>query len=157
MRRISVRRSAVHGRGVFALAPIQAGDLISEYGGAVVPWPEAVEAYQTGDAEDGHTFFFDLGDGHVIDGNRGGNSARWINHGCDPNCEAVVEDRTVVISALREIGPGDELLLDYSLQLSGRISKAERAMYTCRCGAATCRGTMLAQPPDRTSSASTIV
>ena len=84
-----------------------------EYGGALVPWVEASEG------ADGHTMLFDVGDGLVIDGGRGGNDARWINHGCEPNCEAVVDGHRVDIHALRDIAKGEELLLDYQLQVEG--------------------------------------
>jgi SET domain-containing protein len=143
-RRVSVRRSAIHGRGVFARLPIAAGESILEYGGVVRPWDEAARDYQESDAEAGHTFFFDLGDGHVIDGSVGGNSSRWINHGCDPNCEAVVDGDRIVIWALRDIAPGEELLLDYRLELHEESGHEARAAYACRCSASSCRRTMLA-------------
>jgi SET domain-containing protein len=115
-----------------------------DYRGAVMRWSEATRRYQHSTAEDGHTFFFDLGDGLVIDGGQGGNSSRWINHGCDPNCEAVVEGRKVVIRAVRDLAAGDELLLDYQLQLDADAGDDEKAPYGCRCGAPGCRSTMLA-------------
>jgi SET domain-containing protein len=87
---------------------------------------------------------FDLGDGLVIDGSRGGNSARWINHGCVPNCEAVVVGRRIEIHALRDIEPGEELLLDYQLQLELDPEDADTSVYACRCRAASCRSSMLA-------------
>jgi len=56
-------------------------------------------------AEDGHTFFFDLGDGRVIDEGQGGNSARWVNHSCAPNCETEQKGSRVHFYALRDINP----------------------------------------------------
>jgi hypothetical protein len=143
-RRVSVRRSAIHGRGVFARAHLLAGEGILTYGGTVRSWEDAVADYQSSDAEDGHTFFFDLGNGQVVDGGIGGNSSRWINHGCDPNCEAVVDGDRIVIHALRDIAPGEELLLDYRLELHEDSGHEARAMYACRCSAPSCRRTMLA-------------
>ena len=139
-----MRRSTIHGRGVFARAPIAAGEPILDYRGEVIGWPEANRRYQQSTAEHGHTFFFDLGDGQVIDGGRGGNSARWINHGCEPNCEAIVDGGRVVIHALHDIAEGEELLLDYQLQLDVGVEDEARASYSCSCGAASCRSTMLA-------------
>ena len=146
-RRLTVRRSAVHGRGVFVGAAVAGGDVLIDYRGEVIEWPEATRRYQERAAR-GHTFFFDLGDGRVIDGGTGGNEARWINHGCDPNCEAYVEDGTIVISARRDIAAGEELFLDYQLQVDRDTDDLD--LYTCRCGSASCRSTMLAvgdQPP----------
>lgn len=144
MRRIVVRSSPVHGRGVFAVTRIQAGDRILEYKGKLVSWREAQRRYERSAAEDGHTFFFDLDDGQVIDGAQGGNSARWINHSCAPNCEAEQQGTRVFIHALRDIEPGDEIFIDYQLFVEGRQSAALRQLYACRCRARKCRGTMLA-------------
>jgi SET domain-containing protein len=132
-RRHQVRTSRIHGRGVFARRRIAAGEPIIEYGGELVPWVEADEG------ADGHTMLFDVGDGLVIDGGRGGNEARWINHGCEPNCEAFIDGRRIEIHALRDIAKGEELLLDYQLQVEGD----DVASYACRCGAASCRSTMV--------------
>ena len=88
MRRITVRTSPVHGRGVFALADLPTGTLLLEYKGLRLSWKEAQRIHEKSGAEDGHTFLFGLDDGSVIDGARGGNSARWLNHSCAPNCEA---------------------------------------------------------------------
>lgn len=142
-RRLTVRGSTIHGRGVFAAARIPAGEELLRYAGELIEWPEATRRYQLSEVESGHTLYFDVGDGYVIDGAVGGNSARWINHGCEPNCEAVVIDRQVRISAVRDIAPGDELLLDYQLQIDPDADEGERALYTCRCGAQACRATML--------------
>lgn len=110
----------------------------------MVTWEEAAAGHHAAWVEDGHTLLFDLGDGLVIDGSRGGNSARWINHGCEPNCEAVVDGRRIEIFALRNIEPDEELLLDYQLQLDRDAEDSDASVYTCRCGASTCRSSMLA-------------
>jgi SET domain-containing protein len=87
---------------------------------------------------------FELSDGTVIDGSVRGNAARWINHGCDPNCEAIeYGDGRVFIHARRTIHAGEELLYDYRLALDGGVSQRARAALACRCGARRCRGTML--------------
>jgi uncharacterized protein len=73
MRRIVVRNSPVHGRGVFALADIAPGMLILEYKGELVSWKEAQRVYARSSVEDGHTFFFGLDDV-----NRPGNRGGWL-------------------------------------------------------------------------------
>ena len=91
-----------------------------------------------------HTFLFQLDDGGVIDARVRGNAARWINHSCDPNCATFEDDDgRVFIEAKRKIRPGEELSYDYRLQIEGRLSKSERAQYTCRCGTGKCRGSLL--------------
>ncbi len=141
--RFRVRRSRVHGRGVFAVADLPAEEELIEYRGEVIAWETAHERYADSDAEDGHTYFFDLGDGTVIDGGRRGNAARFINHGCDPNCEAVDDEGRIFIRTVRPIGTGEELFIDYQLTIDEPLTAELRETYACRCGAASCRGTML--------------
>ena len=140
-RRITARRSPVHGRGVFALQPIAAGERLIEYAGEVTSWRRAAARQQS---ENGHTFVFGLSDGRVIDGSRGGNSARFINHACAPNCEAIEAGDRVFIHALIAIEPGQELFIDYGLAVDGEITDDIRAHYSCHCGAVMCRRSMLA-------------
>lgn len=143
LRRVVVRRSPVHGRGVFALRALEAGERIFEYKGETITWTAAIRQHgSTGTA--GHTYFFGLSDGRVIDGGHRGNSARWLNHSCNANCEALeIEDR-VFIHASTAIAPGEELFLDYQLAVEESADEQIRASYACQCGALGCRGTMLA-------------
>ena len=144
-RRIQVRRSGVHGKGVFALRPIAAGERILEYKGELITWKEA-DRRQPDDPEDpSHTFFFSLDGRRVLDATYGGNAARFINHSCDPNCETEVDGLRVFIQAMKDIQPGEELHYDYHLEYDGRHTAALKRPYGCRCGAPRCRGTMLAK------------
>jgi SET domain-containing protein len=143
-RRIQVRRSGVHGRGVFALQPIAAGSRIIEYKGEVIAWPEALRRHPHDPAQPNHTFYFHVDDGHVIDANVDGNAARWINHACDPNCEAEEVEGRVFIQALRDLQPGEELFYDYGLVIDERYTPKLKKDYACRCGSPNCRQTMLA-------------
>ncbi|PXW99516.1 hypothetical protein C7444_101346 [Sphaerotilus hippei] len=143
-RRIQVRRSGVHGRGVFAVLPLQHGERIIEYKGEIIDWDEALRRHPHDPSDPNHTFYFHLDDGHVIDGAHQGNSSRWINHACAPNCEAEEIDGRIFICALRDIDAGEELFFDYRLVIDERYTAKLKKAYACRCGAATCRGTMLA-------------
>lgn len=149
-RKISARKSSIHGNGVFALLPIAKGERIIEYKGKRRTH-EDVDADESGDVESGHTFLFTLDDEYVIDANHGGNSARWINYSCDPNCEAVLledEDEPtksqVFIEAIRAIKPGEELTYDYGITLDEPHTKRLKKIWACHCGSKKCRGTMLA-------------
>ena len=149
-RRIQVRRSGIHGKGVFALVPIAEGESIIEYTGKVITWKQAQRCRPHNPDEPNHTFFFHIDDKHVIDGNDGGNAAKWINHACGPNCEAdETDDGRVFIKALRDIEPGEELNYDYGLILDGKQTKKVKKEFACRCGTPECRGTMLAQEEKR--------
>ena len=143
-----VRQSPIHGRGVFAKRRIPAGTRVIEYQGKRISNDEADERHPANPDDPFHTFFFVLSSGKVIDGNDEGNDARWINHSCDANCESEEGKggKRVYIVSKRDIARGEELNYDYGLVMEGKITKKLRAQYSCRCGAATCRATMLALP-----------
>ena len=143
-KRIQVRRSGVHGKGVFALQHIAAGTRLIEYKGQVITWPEALRRHPHNPDDPNHTFYFHIDDKHVIDANVDGNAARWINHACDPNCRAEETDGHVFIEAQRDIEPGEELFYDYGLIIDDRYTAKLKKEYECRCGSPNCRRTMLA-------------
>jgi uncharacterized protein len=143
-RRVAVRRSGIHGKGVFAAMPLAKGERIIEYKGERISWKEALRRHPHNPDEPNHTFYFALENGKVIDGKVDGNSARYINHSCAPNCEAEEKEGRVFIHALRAIKEDEELYYDYGLVIDGRITKTLKKEYECRCGAKKCRGTMLA-------------
>jgi hypothetical protein len=140
---IEVRRSNVHGLGVFATRPIPKGTRIIEYVGERVSHDEADRRYEEKDANDSHTFLFIVDSKTVIDAGVDGNDARFFNHSCDPNCESTVEKRRVYIEAIRDIGAGDELTYDYQIQREDDDPDNIDEVFACRCGFPQCRGTML--------------
>jgi uncharacterized protein len=149
-KKIQARKSSIHGNGVFAVAPIASGERVIEYKGELRTHEE-VDAGEAGDVESGHTFLFTLNDEWVIDGTRRGNVARWINHSCAPNCEALIvehdgDDRRkdkVVIEALRDIAPGEELTYNYGIRLAERHTPRLKKLWACHCGTPDCTGTLL--------------
>ena len=143
-RRLHVRRSGVHGKGVYATVPIAEGELVIEYKGEIITWNEALQRHPHDPSDPNHTFFFHLDELHVIDAKVGGNSSRWINHACKPNCGADVEDGRIFIRARRNIEPGEELFYDYGLVMDERHTAKLKKQFECRCGTPKCRGTMLA-------------
>jgi SET domain-containing protein len=143
-RRIQTRRSGVHGKGVFAVQDIAEGETLMEYVGEVISWPEAQARHPHNPADPNHTFYFHIDENHVIDALFGGNSSRWINHACAPNCEAEERNGRIFIKALRNINAGEELNYDYGLIIDERYTAKLKAEYPCWCGADNCRGTLLA-------------
>jgi uncharacterized protein len=143
-RRIQVRKSGVHGKGVYAVRPIKKGEIVIEYLGERISWKEALRRHPHDPKDPNHTFYFHIDEEVVIDALYGGNAARWINHACAPNCEADEEDGRIYIKALRSIKPGEELFYDYGLIIDDRYTPALKRQFACRCGSAKCRGTMLA-------------
>jgi SET domain-containing protein len=144
-RRIQARKSGVHGKGVFAVAPISASETIIEYTGEMINWEEALRRHPHDPKDPNHTFYFHIDEDHVIDALHGGNSSRWINHSCEPNCEADEVDGRVFIKALRNIASGEELNYDYGLIIDEPLTPELKAQYPCWCGKRKCRGTLLAQ------------
>jgi uncharacterized protein len=144
---IEVRDSAIHGRGVYAVAPIRKGTRVIEYLGERISHGEADRRYEHKGLDDGHTFLFIASSRTVIDAGVDGNGARFINHSCRPNCETVIEGSRVFIDAIRNIKPGEELGYDYQLTWESTDDVLELALYQCRCGARSCRGTMLDREP----------
>jgi len=136
--RIEVRESGVHGHGVYAMESIPKGTRIIEYTGQRVSWEAAPN-----DENDPHTFNFGLDNGEVINPEIGGNNARWINHSCDANCEAVEEKDRIFIDALRDIQAGEELFYDYALEIDEPITEESKKRFACHCHSPNCRGTML--------------
>lgn len=140
-----VRPSSMHGLGAFAIAPIPAGTRLIEYAGARITPDEADERYPDEPGVEHHTYLFAIDDDIVIDASVDGNDARFINHSCDPNCDAVVENGHIWIETIRDIAPGEELAYDYAFVLPERHTPAAKRRYPCHCGSANCRGTILAR------------
>ena len=138
-----VRESPIHGRGVFAATKIKKGTPIIEYKGKHISSDEADQL--ASDDESGHHFtvLFSIDDDTVIDASQKGNDARFINHACDPNCEAVQYGRRVFIEAIKDIPEGAELTYDYHLQVEKPHTKKKLAQYVCHCGSKKCRGTQV--------------
>lgn len=141
----AVRTSGIHGNGVFARRKIAPGERVIEYRGERIDWPTALARAEARGGPLGHTFFFSLADGRLIDGGKRGNEARFINHSCEPNCEAMEhEDGRVYIYALRDIARGEELSYNYALIYDGRHTAAVKREFACHCGSPECSGIMLA-------------
>ena len=138
-----IRRSAIQGRGAFATRRIRKGERIIEYSGERISNAEADKRYDDERMRRHHTYLFTLTQRTVVDGGVGGNESRFINHSCDPNCEAVIEDGRIWIDARRAIRKGEELAYDYKYERMGGDDEADEKKYPCHCGARQCRGTIL--------------
>jgi SET domain-containing protein len=139
-----LRRSSIHGWGVFATTFIKARTRIIEYRGERISREEADRRYARKLERTTHTFLFILDEHTVLDGGRFGNLARYINHSCEPNCESLQEaSGRVFIEAITDIPPGVELTMDYHLQVADGDPETWRRDYPCFCGAPRCRGTLV--------------
>ncbi len=140
-----VRASHMQGLGAFATRPIQEGVRLIEYAGQRLSPAEAEARYPDVAGERHHTYLFAIDDDVVIDAAFEGNEARFINHSCDPNCDAVIDDGRIWIETIRDVASGEELAYDYAYVLEERHTPAAKRRFPCHCGAASCRGTILAK------------
>ncbi len=139
-----VRGSPIHGSGVCATRAISKGERIIEYIGELVRkkegerrvWRQIEKAKQDGGAG---VYIFTLNKKWDIDGDVPWNTARLINHSCDPNCEAWIEGRRIFIYALRDIAEGEELTFDYGFDIDCHED------HPCRCGSEKCVGYIVSQ------------
>jgi SET domain-containing protein len=136
-----IRESPIQGSGVFAAGRIRAGQRIIEYTGERISNDDADGRYDDDKMDRHHTFLFTLDKKTVVDGNRDGNDSRFINHSCDPNCEAVIEDGKIWIYALKNIQPGVELAYDYQYERTN--DPGDEKLYVCQCGSPKCRGNIM--------------
>lgn len=158
-RKYKVTNSPIHGRGVFAAQALAKGVKLIDYKGLLRTHAQSDRLY--GDTLDsGHTFLFTLNERYVIDANVDGNDARWINHSCAPNCEALLEEDAkgnkrrdeVEIWTKRAVAAGTELTYDYGITLEVPHTARLKKLWACRCGAPRCTGTLL-RPKKRTARA----
>src|SRR5215212_240433 len=140
-----IRPSPMQGLGAFATRRIPGGVRLVEYAGERLTEAQADARYPDVAGERHHTFLFAIGDGVVIDAAVGGNEARWINHSCDPNCDAVIDGGRIWIETIRDVMPGEELAYDYAYELEERHTPSAKRRFPCNCAAASCRRTLLAR------------
>ncbi len=135
---VTVKKSKVHGQGVFARAKIAAGTPVLEYLGKRLS-PAAARKQQPD-----NPYLLNVDAKTTIDGSGDDNIARFLNHSCAPNLELLVYKKRVFLIALRDIKRGDELTYDYNLVIHGDVDiPTALAETACSCGAPECRGTML--------------
>ncbi|AKQ67754.1 SET domain protein [Myxococcus hansupus] len=136
--------SSIQGTGAFAIRRIRKGTRIIEYLGERITQDEADVRYDDEGMGRHHTFLFNLDKRTVLDAGTIHNEARYINHSCAPNCQALIDKGHIYIYALTSIEPGEELVYDYGYERTPDMGPDAEALYVCRCGAPNCRGTILA-------------
>ena len=146
-----LRKSGIQGRGVYARRDIPNGTRLIEYTGERISSEEADRRDAEERRKRHHTFLFIVNSRTVIDARYGGNISRFINHSCEPNCEARFHGSRIWVYAIRDIRAGEELGYDYEYDWDDGFTLDDLAEYACRCGARGCRGTMVDVPPQRLS------
>jgi uncharacterized protein len=131
---LRIAPSPIHGQGGFATARITSGTRVIEYTGERITKAESCRR-----CEAQNWFIFGLDEEFDLDGNVEWNPARFLNHSCAPNCEAICEEGRVWIMALRDIQPGEEITFNYGYDL------VDYQEHPCRCGAPGCAGYIVAE------------
>lgn len=141
---MELRGSPIHGLGAFARKDIPKGTRIIEYVGEKITNAEADRRYDDEAMAEHHTFLFILNSRHCLDAAYGGNASRFINHSCDPNCEAFIPRGHIWIESIRDIKAGEELAYDYGFEDDKKYTREDYLeKYGCRCGSPKCRGTIV--------------
>jgi SET domain-containing protein len=134
------KKSRIHGYGIFAKMDIPQGTRIIEYIGEKITKVESERRgpllieYAKDHHERGAVYIFELNKKYDIDGHVYYNTAKYINHSCDPNCEAEIIRGHIWIIAKHDILRGQELFYNYGYDL------ATFEDHPCRCGSARCVG-----------------
>ena len=133
---IEIRPSRIDGKGCFATVPFRRRHKVAELTGERISRAEAARRLRG----KRRIHICDIDSRRAVDSTRGGNGTQYVNHCCEPNCFMRVTRGHIIIYALRDIRPGEELTLDY-----GETYHPDSKL--CRCGAPSCRGTL--NPPKR--------
>ncbi len=140
---MELRQSGIHGLGAFARTDIPKDTRVIEYVGEKITNAEADRRYDDEKMKRHHTFLFVLNDRTCVDAAFEGNEARFLNHSCAPNCEAIISRGHIWIESKRRIPAGSELVYDYQFEDDPAYTAEDLRFYTCRCGAPNCRGTIV--------------
>ncbi len=137
-----VKKSKVHGHGVFATKNIKKNTRIIEYIGEKITREEGdkrserrINKYLNSE-KTGSVYIFELNKNFDVDGSPLYNKARYINHSCDPNCEVDILDGKIWISSIKKIKKGEELNYDYGYE----FDESDFKDHICKCGSKNCIG-----------------
>jgi SET domain-containing protein len=138
-----LRQSDIHGLGAFSRKEIPKYTRIIEYVGERISNSESDRRYDDAKMKRHHTFLFILNDRVCLDAAFEGNESRFLNHSCDPNCEAIITRGHIWIEAKRKIPADTELVYDYQFEDDPAYTQEDLKFYACKCGAPNCRGTIV--------------
>ena len=120
--------SSIDGFGCFATVHFLKNSPIAEYAGERITFSEAMRRMRGHDGKR----ISELDPDCYVDGSVEGNDTQYINHSCEPNANAFSTDEFIIIFALRDIWPGEEITVDY-------LNSFAEDQSVCQCHAASCR------------------
>tara|TARA_B100001175_G_C19114894_1_gene451548 strand:+ start:92 stop:550 length:459 start_codon:yes stop_codon:yes gene_type:complete len=127
------RKSNIHRHGLSAADYIKKGQRIIQYKGKKV----SLEKVETDPKynNDKPIYLFNLNKHYDLDGDFKFNTARLINHSCDPNCEVMDYKKQLWIFAIKDIKKNEELTYDYGFSFD-----KDYKQFICKCGSKDCVG-----------------
>ncbi len=134
MKLYRVKKSNIDKRGLYASQNIKTGEKIIEYIGRLISKKEAETNSKFDNKKD--IYLFNINEKWDLDGDYLWNTARLINHSCNPNCEVEGKGLKLWIVAIKDIKKGEELSYDYGFS----YSKEDLKNFVCRCGSKKCCG-----------------
>ena len=140
MKLYKVKKSNIDKRGLCASKNIKSGTKIIEYIGKLISKKETETNPKFDNEKD--IYLFNLNSKYDLDGDYSWNTARLINHSCNPNCEVEGKGLKLWISAIKDIKKGEELSYDYGFS----YSKEDLKNFVCRCGSKKCCGYIVREP-----------
>ena len=141
--KIILKKSKIHGKGVYAAANIKKGEKVIEYVGDKITkkegerWAQRQIELSKGNPGEGAVYIFELNRKYDIDGNVDWNPAKYINHTCDPNCEIDIKNDHIWIVATKAIKKGEEISYNYGYDIE------DHKDHVCKCGSTNCIGYIL--------------
>ena len=133
MKLYKIKKSNIDKRGLYASKNIKAGAKIIEYVGKLISKKEAQQNSKFDNSKD--IYLFNINEKWDLDGDWSFNTARLINHSCNPNCEVEGEGLKLWISSLTEIKKGEELTYDYGFGYD-----SDYKQFPCKCRSKNCCG-----------------
>jgi len=127
------KKSGINNLGLFAKGDINKGEKVIEYKGRKFTHKQVEEDDRFDNSK--AIYLFTLNERYVLDGDTKTNTAKYINHSCDPNCEVDIINGKIWIIAIKDIKKGDELSYDYGFGYD-----ADFRQFPCKCGSKNCCG-----------------
>mgnify|MGYP001550199966 FL=1 len=127
------KKSGINNLGLFAKSDIKKGEKVIEYKGRKFTHKQVEENDRFDNSK--AIYLFTLNERYVLDGDTKTNTAKYINHSCDPNCEVDIINGKIWIIAIKDIKKGDELSYDYGFGYD-----ADFRQFPCKCGSKNCCG-----------------
>ena len=142
-----IKKSKIHGSGIVATKDIPKNTKIIEYVGEKISKKEGdkrsaerIKKYLNKKNE-GSVYIFELNKRYDIDGLFKYNSARYINHSCNPNCEVEIINNQIWIISIKQIKKNSELNYDYGYP----FDKDDFKDHICKCGSSKCIGYIISR------------